>query len=428
MSLRKSKISVLRSFSPKPMAKDNLAEFCAPGTTYFERMIDVSRSVSLRVVSCLGLKEQGYVLCGTSLSATAMVDCYNDFKSYPFCMVLLEPNAIFNYPKWSLFINRVNTKEDYEMYEINCRALDAADPYKLRDVVLAISSYQIWDRLDSVKSPNLIVYASRDTFHRHDDITRMISMLKKSTRCDLETHERIHSREFVERMRNYIRENQTCYHGYSLPRSMSSLFSSLSFKDSDEIIKDEWKHVYLTVLKKATLIMKGKRLILKNPLNTNRIPVLLEMFPNAKFIYLYRNPYMIYYSLLHTFSRLIGAYQLEKISKSEIEENVFNFYEGLMRRYWDTKELIPSGNLVEVRFEDFEDHPMEVIEKIYAELNLPAFEENRDNFEKHIFSQEGYKKNKYRADRETINRISQRWRFAIERLKYSPPSGLLKIC
>lgn len=134
MGLRKSKISVLRSFSPKPTAKDNLAEFCAPGTTYFERMIDVSRSVSLRVVSCLGLKEQGYVLCGTSLSATAMVDCYNDFKSYPFCMVLLEPNAIFNYPKWSLFINRVNTKEDYEMYEINCRALDAADPYKLREL------------------------------------------------------------------------------------------------------------------------------------------------------------------------------------------------------------------------------------------------------------------------------------------------------
>ncbi len=218
------------------------------------------------------------------------------------------------------------------------------------------------------------------------------------------------------------------YHGYSLPRSMSSLFSLLSFKESDELIKDEWKHVYLTVLKKATLIMKGKRLILKNPLNTYRIPVLLEMFPNAKFIYLYRNPYMIYYSLLHTFSRLIGAYQLEKISKSEIEENVFNFYEGLMRRYWDTKELIPSGNLVEVRFEDFEDHTMEVIEKIYAELNLPAFEESKVNFEKHIFSQNGYKKNKYRADRETINRISHRWRFAIERLKYSPPRGLLKIC
>lgn len=267
MGLGKSKISVLRSFSPKPLVKDNLAEFCAPGTTYFERMIDVSRSVSLRVeltkdfvvhyvetreksssivlgkteyhvasigmdiiavVSYLGLKEQEYVLCGTSLSATAMVDCYNDFKNYPFCMVLLEPNATFNYPKWSLFINRysapwyrfikpvikwylknfiVNTKEDYEMYEINCRALDAADPYKLRDVVLAISSYQIWDRLDSVKSPNLIVYASRDTFHRHDDITKMISMLKKNTRCDLETHERIHSREFVERIRNYIGEN-----------------------------------------------------------------------------------------------------------------------------------------------------------------------------------------------------------------------------
>lgn len=276
--------------------KDNLEEFCAPGTTYFERMIDVSSGVSLRIVSfypkskhqqlpvvmvpglisvmltfknilieltkdsvvhyvetreksssnvtdktdyhvvsigmdiievvyCLGLKEQKYVLCGTSLGATAMVDCYNEFKSYPFCMVLLDPNAVFDYPKWSLYIIRygaplyrffkpvvkwylkhfrVNTKEDYEMYEINCRALDAADPYKLRDVVLAISTYQIWDRLDSVKSPTLIVCASKDTFHRHDDIAKMNSMIKKSTYCDLETHERIYSREFVERIRNYI--------------------------------------------------------------------------------------------------------------------------------------------------------------------------------------------------------------------------------
>jgi hypothetical protein len=148
----------------------------------------------------------------------------------------------------------------------------------------------------------------------------------------------------------------------------------------------------MTVLKKATLIMRGKRLVLKNPLNTCRIPVLLEMFPEAKFIYLYRNPYMIYYSLLHTFSRMISSYQLEKISKSEIEEYVLSFYQELIHSYWNTKGLIPSGNLVEVRFEDLEDKPLEVVEKIYTELNFPAFESNKDNFEKHIISQNGCKK------------------------------------
>jgi hypothetical protein len=179
----------------------------------------------IEVISYLGLEDQKYILFGASLSATAMVDGYHGFPRYPFCLILLEPNAVFDYPPWSLplirnsaafyrYIRpivkwylkkfRVNTQEDYEMYQINCRALDGADPYKLRDVVLAISSYQIWDRLESVHTPTLIVSASKDTFHRHGDILKIISMIKKSTSCDLESHKRIHSREFVDLVRAYI--------------------------------------------------------------------------------------------------------------------------------------------------------------------------------------------------------------------------------
>jgi pimeloyl-ACP methyl ester carboxylesterase len=180
----------------------------------------------IEVISHLDLEDQKYILFGASLGATAMVDRANDFQHSPLCMILLEPNAVFDYPPWSLPVIRysapfyrhirpiakwylrkfrVNTEEDYEMYRINCRALDAADPYKLRDAVLAISSYQIWDRLGSVRTPSLVVSASKDTFHRHEDILRIISMIKKSTSCDLESHMRIHSRELVDHVRDYLR-------------------------------------------------------------------------------------------------------------------------------------------------------------------------------------------------------------------------------
>lgn len=174
----------------------------------------------------LGLEDGKYILFGASLSATAMVDRAGDFPHAPLCLILLEPNAIFDYPPWSLPIIRyaapfyrcikpiakwylrtfrVNTAEDYEMYRINCRALDAADPYKLRDTVLAICSYRIWDRLGSVRTPTLVVSASKDTFHRHGDILRIISMIEKSTPCDLERHARIHSPELVDHVREYVR-------------------------------------------------------------------------------------------------------------------------------------------------------------------------------------------------------------------------------
>ncbi|MGZ5454047.1 MAG: sulfotransferase, partial [Candidatus Aminicenantales bacterium] len=97
------------------------------------------------------------------------------------------------------------------------------------------------------------------------------------------------------------------------------------------------------------------------------------------------------------------------------------FYEKMMRAYWSTKETIPPENLVEVRFEEFEEEPLAVLERIYRELRLPGFGKARDRFEKYIASQGSYEKNQYAVNRETVDRISRSWRFAIERLGYSPP-------
>jgi hypothetical protein len=77
---------------------------------------------------------------------------------------------------------------------------------------------------------------------------------------------------------------------------------------------------------------------------------------------------------------------------------------------------------MEVRFEDFEKDPLAGVERIYGELRIPGFGKARDRFEKYIASQASYEKNRYAMSRETVDRISRRWRFAIERLGYSPPS------
>jgi hypothetical protein len=49
---------------------------------------------------------------------------------------------------------------------------------------------------------------------------------------------------------------------------------------------EEWKEIYLYLLKKETLYRDGKRLVLKNPANTARVTLLLEMFPNARFVHI----------------------------------------------------------------------------------------------------------------------------------------------
>ena len=85
--------------------------------------------------------------------------------------------------------------------------------------------------------------------------------------------------------------------GYLFPQKINHylekyvLFENIS---CDEI--QDWKNSYLYLLKKLSIANKSRQLVLKNPPNTARIKMLLSLFPNAKFIYIHRNPFEVYAS------------------------------------------------------------------------------------------------------------------------------------
>jgi hypothetical protein len=196
----------------------------------------------LEVISQLGFVHQKFILIGASLNATSIIDRYPYLKVKPFCLALLEPNAIFDYPGWSLaYIRfflftyriksrilgssnpnlgrsrlikrfgkwylkkfRMNMEEDEEMYRIASRAIDSANPFKLGSTIIAISPYQIWDHLSAIQTPTLLLCASSDTFHRQDDISKISSMIKDCTYTDLQVHERTNGKDGAEHIRAYI--------------------------------------------------------------------------------------------------------------------------------------------------------------------------------------------------------------------------------
>ncbi|MHA1221869.1 MAG: sulfotransferase, partial [Candidatus Heimdallarchaeaceae archaeon] len=47
------------------------------------------------------------------------------------------------------------------------------------------------------------------------------------------------------------------------------------------------------VIKKLTIRKRYKQLVLKSPVDTARIDMLLDLFPDAKFIHIERNPYHV---------------------------------------------------------------------------------------------------------------------------------------
>ncbi len=212
------------------------------------------------------------------------------------------------------------------------------------------------------------------------------------------------------------------YHGLCFPRRMMHYFSKyVLFNDAGQKEVDTWKRVYYRVLRAASFACRGRRLVLKNPPDSARIPHILEMFPSAKFIFLYRNPYVMFPSIKNFYSANIRDWQFHDISDRDLEDNIFTIYSELMERYQRDKHLIPVGNLVEVRFEDFEHRPLELLEEIYTRLGLPGFEESRQIFTDYLTGQAGYRKNRYDIGPELVREIRERWGDDISRWGYGVP-------
>jgi len=214
------------------------------------------------------------------------------------------------------------------------------------------------------------------------------------------------------------------YHALSFPKKMREIFDKcVLFEGVERSVIEQWKVIYLHFLKKVTFSSGGKRLLLKNPANTGRIPTLLELFPDAKFIHVYRNPYVVYSSTMHWLDKELVPTALQDVDEETVRENALRNYEKLMLRYEADKSLIPEGNLIEVRFEDFESDPLGEMARIYWTLGLTLTPEAQTQMQQYLSTVKGYRKNSYRLDRQTRQQVARRWGFMIRRWHYEPPDS-----
>lgn len=212
------------------------------------------------------------------------------------------------------------------------------------------------------------------------------------------------------------------YVGWYFPDAMEQLFEKYALLDGlsgDELA--DWQSSYTYLLKAATRHADGKRLVVKNPVNTCRIGALLELFPDAKFVHICRDPYAVYKSALHLFHSVLDLVSLQTIDDAQIERYVLKFYRRMMKRYLEERGRIPAGNLVEVRYEDLVADPVAETDRIYAELGLPGWEAAREDVRAYAHSQRGYAKNLFAMRPRDIQKVEEHWKFVIDAWGYPRP-------
>lgn len=208
-------------------------------------------------------------------------------------------------------------------------------------------------------------------------------------------------------------------HFMNFPNALPGIYDRyVSDLGSDRALFEAWKKSYLEVLRKATILADDKRLVLKTPPNTARINVLLEMFPDARFVNIVRNPYRVYPSMLNMYRKILPGQVLQELEWEQIDAWVLDAYRSQMMKYLDERKSIPEGRLHEIRYEDLDARPLEVLPEIYQKLELPDFEAVRPQITAYLESLGSFEKNVFELPAEVVEVVNESWGFAFDAFGY----------
>ena len=208
-------------------------------------------------------------------------------------------------------------------------------------------------------------------------------------------------------------------HHLSFPRNARRLHQRYALMEGlDNKERAHWEQAYLGIVRKAAFHARGRRVVLKSPTNLARIPHVLRIFPEARFVNIVRNPYTVYLSLVNMFRKLIPQHQLQEIAWDDVEQSIVHAYQANMKRYIRDRSLISADRLVEIRFEDLETAPIDVLQQVYERLELGGWDAARQPVTKYLGTLRDYRKNRFDLDTDSANRVSAQWAFALDEWGY----------
>jgi len=161
-----------------------------------------------------------------------------------------------------------------------------------------------------------------------------------------------------------------------------------------------------------------RRLVLKSPPHSFRIKHLLEVFPDARFVHIIRDPNVVFPSTINLWKSLYRKHGLQTPTFSGLEEEVFKSFTRLYEKLEQTIPLIPPGRFHQIRYEDLVRDPIGEMEMLYDRLGLGGFEEYEPRLKEYLADISGYETNRYELTPARRAEIARRWGPVIRRYGY----------
>jgi hypothetical protein len=204
----------------------------------------------------------------------------------------------------------------------------------------------------------------------------------------------------------------------AFPRRSGYYGRYLTLREASAGEAAEWKSALAGLVQKLSF-KYGKPLVLKSPGHTCRIRLLLELFPEAKFVHIHRNPFDVLRSTMHMVRTLRPWWALQRPDYGGLEVHTLRQYREAVEVFFEERELIPKGHLHEMRFEALEADPIGQLRAMYEALSLPDFEHVEPALRRYLAGLVGYRKNTLpELPADLRSRVAKEWRRCFEEWGY----------
>jgi omega-hydroxy-beta-dihydromenaquinone-9 sulfotransferase len=178
-----------------------------------------------------------------------------------------------------------------------------------------------------------------------------------------------------------------------------------------------WKRTLYRFLQAVTFKRPG-RLVVKSPSHTARIKILLEMFPEARFVHIIRDPYHVYDSTVKMLKAMQETFGLQRPRFAGLEEFILRTYPKMIEKLEEGRALVAPSRFHELRYEALAHAPAAQMERLYDHLDLGGFEEYRPRLERFLADTRSHKPNPFELPADARAEVTRRWGEIIRRYGY----------
>jgi hypothetical protein len=216
----------------------------------------------------------------------------------------------------------------------------------------------------------------------------------------------------------------TPYLTHAWPRFGPADTEYLDFKGVPEPEQKKWADAYMWFYRRLAL-RHGKPLVMKTPANASRLMLLTKLFPDARYIYISRNPLNVFPSTVKLWRALYSTQGLHNPPNLDpwLDDYVLDMFQRLTEDFERDKHLIPKDKLVELRYEDLVKDPLATLRELYAKLKIGDFDSARPRMQAYLDAQKEHRVSTYEMPADLKRKITERLAPYIERYGYGKVVG-----